>query len=59
MTTNAELLEALKKAPKAHFYLCDLHVHSPASSDVSFGNDSTSSPTKRRVSFKGSPPTII
>ncbi len=37
MTRNADLLKVLKKAPKAHFYLCDLHVHSPASSDVIIG----------------------
>lgn len=34
MATNAELLKDLKLAPRARFYLCDLHVHSPASSDV-------------------------
>lgn len=37
MATNAELLKDLKLAPRARFYLCDLHVHSPASSDVSCG----------------------
>ena len=37
MATNAELLKDLKLAPRARFYLCDLHVHSPASSDVRCG----------------------
>ena len=37
MVTNAELLKDLKLAPRARFYLCDLHVHSPASSDVRCG----------------------
>lgn len=37
MATNADLLKALKSAPRARFYLCDLHVHSPASSDVRQG----------------------
>jgi len=37
MTSNAELLKALKKAPRVHYYLCDLHVHSPVSFDVRFG----------------------
>ena len=37
MTTNADLLKVLKSAPRARFYMCDLHVHSPASSDVRCG----------------------
>jgi ABC-type lipoprotein export system ATPase subunit len=37
MATNADLLKTIKKAPRAHFYLCDVHVHSPASLDVSIG----------------------
>ena len=37
MVTNAELLKNLKLVPRARFYLCDLHVHSPASSDVRCG----------------------
>ena len=27
MATNAELLKDLKLAPRARFYLCDLHVY--------------------------------
>ena len=38
MVTNSQLLKALKSAPRARFYLCDLHVHSPASSDVRCGD---------------------
>lgn len=34
MNANVELLKELKAAPRARFYLCDLHVHSPASADV-------------------------
>lgn len=37
MITNAELLQVLKSAPRARFYVCDLHVHSPASPDVRCG----------------------
>src|SRR4030067_1122391 len=38
MATNKELLKTLKSAPRARFYLCDLHVHSPASSEVRLGD---------------------
>lgn len=38
MATNKELLKTLKSAPRARFYLCDLHVHSPASLDVRHGD---------------------
>lgn len=34
MRTNLEFLEALKGTPEARFYLCDFHVHSPASTDA-------------------------
>ena len=37
MITNAELLKVLKSTPRARFYMCDLHVHSPASFDVRCG----------------------
>jgi ABC-type lipoprotein export system ATPase subunit len=37
MKTNDELLKALKGTPRARFYLCDLHVHSPASLDIRDG----------------------
>ncbi len=37
MATNAELLQILKSTPRARFYMCDLHVHSPASPDVRCG----------------------
>ena len=33
MRTNLEFLDALKGTPEARFYLCDFHVHSPASMD--------------------------
>ena len=38
MPTNADLLKVLKSAGRAQFYLCDLHVHSPASPDVRCGD---------------------
>jgi hypothetical protein len=38
MTPHAALLQKLKTAPRARFYLCDLHVHSPASPDVRSGD---------------------
>lgn len=38
MRTNSDLLKALRGAPRARFYLCDLHVHSPASADVRRGS---------------------
>ena len=31
MRTNLDFLDALKGTPEARFYLCDFHVHSPAS----------------------------
>lgn len=37
MSLNAELLKSLKWIPRARFFLCDLHVHSPASPDVRYG----------------------
>jgi hypothetical protein len=37
MASHAALLHKLKSAPRARFYLCDLHVHSPASPDVRSG----------------------
>ena len=33
MRTNLEFLDVLKGTPEARFYLCDFHVHSPASID--------------------------
>ena len=33
MRTNLEFSDALKGTPEARFYLCDFHVHSPASMD--------------------------
>ncbi len=38
MANNSELLKTLRSTPRARFYLCDLHVHSPASSDVRCGD---------------------
>ena len=38
MQTNSDLFKALRGAPRARFYLCDLHVHSPASADVRQGS---------------------
>jgi len=37
MATNADLLKALRSTPRARFYLCDFHVHSPASADMRRG----------------------
>jgi len=37
MLTNAELFKSLRHTGRANFYLCDLHVHSPASFDVRRG----------------------
>jgi hypothetical protein len=34
MTANGDLVKLLKGTPRARFYLCDLHVHSPASADI-------------------------
>ncbi len=34
MRTNLEFLDALKGTPEARFYLCDFHVHSPASMET-------------------------
>jgi len=51
MATNADLFKALRGAPRARFYLCDLHVHSPASADVRRGSrfDLLSSEEKERL----------
>lgn len=37
MSTNRELMAKLSGSPMARYFLCDLHIHSPASPDVRIG----------------------
>lgn len=38
MSTNREFMDKLSGSPMARFYLCDLHIHSPASADIRVGD---------------------
>ena len=37
MSTNRQFMDKLSGSPMARFFLCDLHIHSPASADIRVG----------------------